>query len=192
MSATTALVVPLRAFDLGMERLAGSLDREERSRLARRLADRVVDAALGLTSAVVSSAPEVVEWAATRGLEVLEDPGSLDAAAEAGRRWARANGFARIVVAHADLADVTSFDPVARDAAREIVTLVPDHRDDGTPVLSVPVAVDFRFSYGPNSFRRHAAEARRLGVGLRVVRSAALGFDVDTPDDLERLTIPAR
>ena len=67
------------------------------------------------------------------------------------------------------------------------MALVPCHRDDGTPVLSVPTAVDFRFAYGPGSFRLHAAEARRLGLGLRVVRDADLGFDVDIPDDLEAL-----
>ena len=43
------------------------------------------------------------------------------------------------------------------------------------------------FAYGPGSFRRHAAEARRLGLGLRVVRDRDLAFDVDLPDDLVEL-----
>jgi 2-phospho-L-lactate guanylyltransferase (CobY/MobA/RfbA family) len=43
---------------------------------------------------------------------------------------------------------------------------------------------DFRFSYGPGSFRRHAAEARRLGLGWRVVRDPRLSRDVDRPEDL--------
>jgi 2-phospho-L-lactate guanylyltransferase len=51
----------------------------------------------------------------------------------------------------------------------------------------VPTAVDFRFAYGPGSFRRHVAEARRLGVGVRVVRDRDLAFDVDVPDDLVEL-----
>ncbi len=42
----------------------------------------------------------------------------------------------------------------------------------------------FAFAYGPGSFRRHAAEARRLGLGLRVVRDPDLAFDVDVPADL--------
>ena len=54
-------------------------------------------------------------------------------------------------------------------------------------VLSVPVDVPFRFAYGPGSFRRHAAEARRLGLGFRVVRDPELAFDVDVPDDVDRL-----
>jgi 2-phospho-L-lactate guanylyltransferase (CobY/MobA/RfbA family) len=40
------------------------------------------------------------------------------------------------------------------------------------------------FAYGAGSFRRHAAEARRLGLGLRVLRDADLAFDVDLNDDL--------
>lgn len=188
----TALVVPLRAFDFGMERLSDVLDRDERSRLARLLADRVADAAGDLAIAVVSSAPEVSAWASERGAEVLDDPGSLDAAATTGCAWARARGFARAVVAHADLPHVTSFDPVVRGATRETVVLVPDHRDDGTPVISLPLVVDFRFAYGPGSFRRHAAEVRRLGLELSVLRSAELGFDVDVPADLDQLSNSTR
>jgi len=69
------------------------------------------------------------------------------------------------------------------------VVLVPDHRDDGTPVLSVPVAAPFRFAYGPGSFRRHVAEASRHGLAVRVVRDPDLAFDVDLPADLERLRV---
>jgi 2-phospho-L-lactate guanylyltransferase len=64
------------------------------------------------------------------------------------------------------------------------VTLVPDRRDDGTNVVSVPTDAGFAFSYGPGSFRRHAAEARRLGLPVRVLREPGLGWDVDIPDDL--------
>jgi 2-phospho-L-lactate guanylyltransferase len=87
-------------------------------------------------------------------------------------------------VAHADLPRAQHLARLARDAAQPVVALVPCHRDDGTPVLSVPTAADFRFAYGPDSFRRHAAEARRLGLGLRVVRDPDLAFDVDIPADL--------
>jgi len=54
-------------------------------------------------------------------------------------------------------------------------------------VLAVPTGVAFRFAYGPGSFRRHVAEARRLGLGVRVVRDPDLAFDVDVPEDLAAL-----
>ena len=185
--SAAALVVPLRAFAVGMERLADRLDPDARAALARRLADTVLDAGRGLPTVVVSSAPEVVEWARARDVDVIDDPGSLDTAAEVGRRWARDAGLQRVVVAHADLPDARSFDALTRDGEIGILCLVPDHRCDGTPVLSTPTDVDIRFAYGPGSFARHCREARRLGLGLRVVRAPELAFDVDLPSDLDRL-----
>jgi 2-phospho-L-lactate/phosphoenolpyruvate guanylyltransferase len=183
------VVIPVRAFALGKARLAAQLDDATRAALARKLADRVGAAAGELPTVVVSSASDVREWAQGRGLDVVDDPGTLDDAAVAGRDWVRARGCARAVIAHADLPLARSLAPLARDGARSIVAVVPCHRDDGTTVISAPVDVPFRFAYGPGSFRRHAAEARRLGLGFRVVRDAELAFDVDVPDDLERLDL---
>lgn len=183
----TGVVIPIRAFALGKARLAGHLSDDARAELARRCADAVVDAADDLATVVVSSDPEVRAWATARHLAVLDDPGSLDRAADRGRAWVADHGGSRVVVAHADLPRAHSLAALTRDGACEIVTLVPCHRDDGTPVLSVPVAPDFRFAYGPGSFRRHAAEARRVGAAVRVVRDPDLAFDVDLPDDLDAL-----
>lgn len=181
------IAIPIRAFALGKARLAEHLPVDVRAELARRWAEQVVTAARDLPTVVVSSDDEVREWAGSLQCAVIDDPGSLDRAADAGRAWVAARGLGRVVVAHADLPRARSFAPVMRDLARPVVTLVPCHRDDGTPVLSVPVDLDFRFSYGPGSFRRHAAEARRIGAGLRVVRDADLAFDVDLPEDLAAL-----
>ena len=180
-------VIPIRAFALGKARLAASLDEAERAALGRRWAEQVVHAAAPMPVLVVSSDPEVRAWAHDLGLDVLDDPGTLDGAAAAGRDLLRSRGIARVVVAHADLPRAHDLARLARDGAQPMVALVPCPRDDGTPVLSVPTAVDFLFAYGPGSFRLHAAEARRLGLGLRVVRDADLGFDVDIPDDLAAL-----
>jgi 2-phospho-L-lactate guanylyltransferase len=184
----TGVVIPIRAFALGKARLADELGPVERADLGRRLADGVVTAAAPYDIVVVSSDTAVRAWAAARGLTLVDDPGSLDAAAVTGCAALRARGFARAVVAHADLPRASTLANIARDASLPIVALVPCHRDDGTPVLSVPLDVDFRFAYGPGSFRRHVAIARELGLGVRVVRDAELAFDVDTPDDLELLS----
>jgi 2-phospho-L-lactate/phosphoenolpyruvate guanylyltransferase len=183
------VAIPIRAFALGKARLAGDLPLDEHAERARSWADAVANAAAGHPTVVVSSDVAVRDWATARGVAVLDDPGSLDGAADAGRAWARQEGLARIVIAHADLPRARSFTRVMRDASRSVVALVPCHRDDGTPVLSVPTDLEFRFAYGPGSFRRHAAEARRVGAGLRVVRDADLGFDVDVPADLTTLTV---
>ena len=184
VDARAGVVIPIRAFALGKARLADALDPATRAALARRWAERVVQASAPLPVVVVSSDIEVREWAERLGVEVIPDPGTLDAAASVGRDHLRAAGCTRAVIAHADLPYARRLERLARDGARPIVALVPCHRDDGTPVLSVPTAGEFRFAYGPASFRRHAAEARRLGLALRVVRDRDLAFDVDVPDDL--------
>jgi 2-phospho-L-lactate guanylyltransferase len=178
------VVVPIRAFALGKARLSERLDADARSALGRRLAERVVGAADGLDVVVVSSDHDVREWARERGVPALDDPGSLDAAAAAGRRWAADRGHVRLIVAHADLPRARSLLPLLVDTGNDVVAAVPCHRDDGTPVLSVPVNAPFAFAYGPDSFRRHAAAARRAALGFRVVRDPDLAFDVDVPADL--------
>jgi 2-phospho-L-lactate guanylyltransferase len=188
-AVSTGVVVPIRAFALGKARLAARLGPEERAELSRRFAAQVVAAAGGLPIVVVTSAPEVTHWAHELGLATIADPGSLDAAATAGREYLTEHGCVRAVIAHADLPFARSLAPVAGDGDEPVVALVPDHRDDGTPVLSVPVAAPFRFAYGPGSFRRHVSEAGRHGLAVRVVRDPDLAFDVDVPADLERLRV---
>lgn len=182
-------MIPIRAFSLGKARLAETLDAPERARLAQHMADRVLRAAGDLPVVVVSSAPEVRAWAHHHAVAAIEDPGGLDEAATAGLAWCAARGLGRAIVAHADLprAPDGGLARYAEDSTRPIVTLVPCHRDDGTPVLSVPIAPAFPFAYGPGSFRRHGTAARRLGLAVRVVRDQAFGFDVDVPADLDGL-----
>lgn len=185
--AHAGVVLPIRSFVLGKARLAADLDDIARAELGRRLADRVADAADSYPVVVVTSAPEVRAWAAARQLSVLDDPGSLDSAARRGQEHFAAAGVGRVVVAHGDLPWARSLVGLARDASQPVVALVPCHRDDGTNVLAVPTGVAFGFAYGPGSFRRHVAEARRLGLGVRVVRDRDLAFDVDVPEDLAAL-----
>ena len=185
-SPRAGVVIPLRAFANGKARLATVLDDLERTALARSMADCVVEACGTLPALVVSSALEVHAWAATRGLEMVEDPGAgLDAAAREGAEWFRARGFDRVIVAHADLprARPGALEPFAAVAPGDVV-IVPSHRDDGTPVLSIPVHPPFPFAYGVGSAHRHEQIARELGLAVRLVRDDELGYDVDLPEDL--------
>jgi 2-phospho-L-lactate guanylyltransferase len=156
------------------------------------MADRVLHAAAGHAVAVVTSAPEVVAFARERHCEVLADPGSLDAAADAGRAWATGKGLARYAIAHGDLPLVRSFDAILDDGDASVAVIVPDHRDDGTPALSLPAAVPFAFSYGPGSAARHIDEARHRGLEVRVLHDPQLGFDVDVAEDLAALATRRR
>jgi 2-phospho-L-lactate/phosphoenolpyruvate guanylyltransferase len=182
-----AVLVPVKDFRQAKVRLAAALSPGERASLARAMADTVVTAASPLDTFVVCDDEAVRAWAEARRATVLWRPGlGLNGAVTDGVLTLGGLGYERVVVAHSDL-------PLALDLAWAAylpeVTLVPDRRDDGTNVASVPTNLRFAFSYGPGSFRRHAAEARRLGLGVRVVREPRLGWDVDIPDDLAHPSI---
>jgi 2-phospho-L-lactate guanylyltransferase len=178
-----AVLVPVKSFRHAKVRLAPALDPERRAALARNMADGVLAACRPLPVYVVCDDDDVAKWAADAGAEVLWRPGrGLNGAVEDGVGALATAGIDRVVVAHSDL-------PFALDlswpARHDGVTLVPDRHDDGTNVACVPARSGFRFAYGPGSFRRHGAEARRLGLTLRVVREPRLGWDGDLPADLE-------
>jgi 2-phospho-L-lactate guanylyltransferase len=177
-----AVLVPVKAFSEAKGRLAGAISPAARATLARTMAERVLAAAHPLPVAVVCDDRDVATWARDQGALVIWEPGQgLNRAVQDGVRHLARLGVSRVIVAHADL-------PFAADLSSvggfDGVSLVPDRRDDGTNVVAVPTEADFVFSYGPGSFARHVAEAARLGLPLRVVRTGPLSWDVDLPADL--------
>lgn len=176
-----AVVVPIRGFRVGKARLASVLTEAERAALSQRMAALVIDAAAPLPVVVVTSDEEVAAFARAAGSSVIEDPGSLNAAAHAGVDAVRAMGATTAIIVHADLAKPT---PFAWVGDFDGVTIVPDRHGEGTNVLAVPVDAPFVFAYGEGSRARHEAEARRLALALRVCVDESLGWDVDEPTDL--------
>ncbi len=179
------VLVPVKAFHHAKLRLAPALSPERRAALARTMAEQVLHSAGALPAAVVCDDRQVAAWARNLGVLVIWEPGrGLNGAVAAGVAHLAGAGVDRVVVAAGDL-------PLAEDLGWitkfEGITIVPDRRHDGTNVIAVPTATPFGFSYGPGSFSRHRAEAKTLGVPIRVVSASPLGWDVDLPADLEFL-----
>lgn len=177
-----AVLVPVKDFRRAKLRLAAALSAGERELLARQMATHVVGAAAPLPVAVVCDDDDVAAWAADLGAEVIWCPGTgLNGAVRRGVERLGDDGFDRVVVAHGDL-------PLAGDFTRLTTwpgaTIVPDRRNDGTNVISVPPRAGFGFAYGPGSYRRHVDEAHRLGLSLEICRDRTLTWDVDLPADL--------
>ena len=181
----TAVVIPVKSFDLAKERLAGALGSQQRAELARTMAEGVVAAGRPLPTFVVCGANDVAEWAVSVGAGViwLAEPGLNRAVAHACGELA-ARGYGRAIIAHGDLPLATS---LAWVADFDGVTIVPDRRGEGTNVMAVPLDVEFEFHYGPDSAAAHRAEANRRGLAMRVMADRSLGWDVDTPADLAEL-----
>jgi 2-phospho-L-lactate guanylyltransferase len=178
------VLVPVKDFRQAKARLAGHLSPEQRHQLARTMATRVLIAAASWPVYVVCDDPAVQRFAETAGATPIVRKGyGLNGAVTSAVDLLAARHIDRVIVIHSDvpLASATSLTALAHGP---YVTLVPDRREDGTNVVVVPAAAGFRFSYGAGSFRKHVAEATRLGLAVRVVRSRELGWDVDVPDDL--------
>jgi 2-phospho-L-lactate guanylyltransferase len=149
------------------------------------MAAHVLKAAGPLPVVVVCDDEEVAAWAEDLGARALREPGlGLNGAVNDAVAQLDGEGYERLVVVHSDLPRASR---LAWLADIDGVALVPDRREDGTNVISVPAGCGFRFSYGPGSFSRHVAEARRTGLKWTVVRDAELAWDVDFPADIVAL-----
>jgi len=179
---SVAVLIPVKAFREAKGRLATALSPSQRAELSRTMATTVVHAASPLPVWIVCDDHDVAEWAIEAGASVLWKPGrGLNGAVNEGVADLADLGLDTVIVAHADLPHAQTLAHLAHPGR---VTLVPDRHDDGTNVASVPARGGFVFAYGPGSFARHAAEAARLGLPLRIVREPRLAWDVDRPDDL--------
>lgn len=171
------VILPVHHFG-GMSRLSSVLDPGQRSKLSRNLCDRAVSAvqAAGLDIVVVSSSPDVAEWAGAAGIETSPDPGAgLSAAAHSvvtrlgDRPW---------MLLHADLPLITAAEVTrVAETAIDTTVLVPS-LDGGTNAIASKGA--FPFAYGPGSFHRHFASAPEATI----ISSTALSIDIDTPAQL--------
>ncbi|MGA0862754.1 MAG: 2-phospho-L-lactate guanylyltransferase [Ilumatobacteraceae bacterium] len=180
-----AVVIPVKSFGLAKGRLAGALNPSEREALSRDCAERVVASASPWPVLIVCDDENVAEWARSVGAQPVDcrTPG-LDAAVDAGRRAASANGATHVVIAHADLPLANSLSHVPRKGR---VTIVPDRHRDGTNILSMPVDCPMHTAYGPGSFDNHVALARTAGFECDIIDDPDLALDLDTVDDLAEL-----
>ena len=196
-------VVPVRGLRTGKTRLAGDLPPEAREALTRRMLRNVVLAAIDSrvvnAVAVVSPDPEALALADAVApgsvVPLPQDPATpgLDAAVSLGRKWAQARGAGGALVLFGDLPLLTG-DDVRHLVEREApVVLAPDHHGTGTNALLLRLGDDadgalaFRFRFGPGSYARHVAEARRLGLRVKTSLGDGTAFDLDTPEDWRAL-----
>jgi 2-phospho-L-lactate guanylyltransferase len=187
--AGAALLVPVKAFTEAKQRLGSALDQVDRAELARWCAERVLHAAGSLPVHVVCDDAAVAQWATDLGARVIIcSESGLNVAVEQGLAALAATGVTTAVVCHGDLPLATSFDVLLGDdlLGEAMITVVPDHRYDGTNALVLPTALSGRFSfhYGGGSFRKHVVEALGHCPTVRVLRVEELAHDLDTPDDL--------
>jgi 2-phospho-L-lactate guanylyltransferase len=198
------VVLPMRTVSGGKARLGEALDAEEREELVLGLLlhTLAVLAAWPACSRVHLVSPDPVLDAATRGLggavSVHRQTGEgLNEGVCLGLRAARAAGAESVLVLPGDLPLLTveALDELltAADAALAaasggpLVTAVSSDAGGGTNALLLRPPDAIAPAFGPGSFEAHLREAATSGAAVQVVSDPVLGFDLDTPDDLERL-----
>lgn len=176
------VLIPVKAFRQAKGRLAPVLAPDDRVRLARWTAERVLAAAGELPVAVVCDDHDVADWARSHGATVLwEEHQGLNGAVDHAVATLRIGGCRHVIVVHGDLARPTTLADVVRPGT---VTLVPDRHLDGTNVMSFPTDRPMHAAYGAGSFRRHLAAALERGGPVGVVRDRFLALDIDDARDL--------
>ena len=197
------VVVPVRGLAEGKTRLGETLDAEERETLIVGLLHRLLEILAGWPPSrrthVVSDDAIVRRVAQEHGASVVSEPaaGDLNAALVAARSAAVARHASAILILPADLPLVTmaSLDRLldAADAAlaagsgQPLVVAAPSDARGGTNalLLSPPNVIEPLF--GPGSLEAHVRAARAADASVQLVIDPQLGFDLDTPEDLERI-----
>ena len=176
----TTFLVPLRRFDTAKVRLRAQ-GAADVSTLARALASAVILACTPRTVVVVCESDDVEEFARAHGVMAWRSGADNLNAALQGATEGLEDRYDRFVVVPGDLRypeGLSNFEPSSG------VTLVADHRGLGTNLLGLPARSGFRFAFGPDSARRHRAEAARLGLPVVEVADSPWRFDVDGIEDL--------
>jgi 2-phospho-L-lactate guanylyltransferase len=202
------VVLPMRTMSGGKARLGEVLDAEERGELVLGLLLHTL-AVLGEWPVcrrihLVSPDPLLGTATSQTGIEVTvhqqHDEG-LNEGISLGVSAARLEGATSVLVLPGDLPNlsVEALDELltAADAGvvaaggGPLVAIVPSDAGGGTNALWLRPPEAIAPAFGSGSFETHLRAAEAAAAAVQVVSDSALGYDLDTPDDLERLD-PAR
>jgi 2-phospho-L-lactate guanylyltransferase len=198
-------LLPFRSRETAKSRLGIALDAEERDVLVLGMLANTVGAltawpALDAVHVIVAADERAVPSASgSTPVSVRLSDGDLNEALRAGRDAAVAAGAAAVLILPGDLPLLTveALDQLlnAADAAlaagggEPLVVIVPADARGGTNalVLSPPGVIEPHF--GVASFEAHLRAAADAHASVQIVDDVRLTFDLDTPDDLERLEL---
>ena len=185
---TLRIILPVKPFDEAKQRLAPAMPAAARARLAeemfRHVFATVVDFAGPPAIIVISRGADVLDYVGTRGATALAErsPSDLNGALRQASAFAQDAGASKLLVLASDLPLLCEADLTA--LARHDCAIAPDRHGRGTNALLWPTSPLPDFHFGEDSFSRHRAAARAVGLDPQTVLSAGLAHDVDLPSDL--------
>jgi 2-phospho-L-lactate guanylyltransferase len=185
------VVVPVKPLAVAKSRLNGVLEPEERTSLALNLLIRVLRAVQGVDvhgTWVVGGDSTVEQAAQAAGVTwMTEEVSGLNEVVEHRFQQILDAGKASLYLP-ADLpflqpSDLGRFIRSVGDPGQ--VALAPDRQGMGTNGILLTGPTHFRPALGPESFRRHMAQADSLGLRVSLYYSPGLARDLDTHEDLD-------
>lgn len=195
-------VVPLRSVAGGKARLGEALDAEEREVLILGMLERTL-AVLGAWTPctrthVVTQDLRVARRVTSLTVDaILQVADGLNEGIALGITEALRGGARAVLVLPADLPmlSVEALDrlldgadaALAAGSGRPLVAIAPSDARNGTNALLLFPPGVIAPHFGEHSFEAHVRAAAGADATLQVVADPALGFDLDTPEDLEML-----
>ena len=180
------VLVPLKRLDRAKSRLAEALTAAERAALMRMLLDRVVEA---VQAAGIHRITVVTSEPLAHGVAATWHDGDLPWNEALATAIAEVVGEDVVAVISADLPFLRANDVTALiEATPARGVAVGRAVDAGTNAVSMrpPGVLPTRFGE-PASSALHAASARARRLACVMLDLPGLAFDVDTPEDLERM-----
>jgi 2-phospho-L-lactate/phosphoenolpyruvate guanylyltransferase len=192
---STLAILPIKSFADAKQRLADELAPGARRALAEAMFSDVLVAlrrAQGIDEVlVVSNDNGAQQIAGGYGAQVLDDlQEGHNPAALLGIRWALDAGIDRALLVPGDcpmLVPAEIDELCAHPVAAPSALIVPDRHGTGTNALLLTPPDTLAPSFGPDSCRRHAANAESAGISSEIVDVPSLALDVDTFEDLTAL-----
>lgn len=191
------VLVPVKPLRRGKSRLSGVLTEEQRTMLNYSLlvntlrtlsVIREIDNVL-----VVSRDTAALSLARDFGFRTLQedDEGSdLNMALTRATVVAQYYGATSIFVLPADLPLLKPLhiqDMLRKAHKPPMLMVVPDRREEGTNALYISPIGIIEYQFGPDSFKKHTAQAEARHIPVEVVDIESLKLDLDIPEDLEEL-----
>lgn len=192
----TFAVLPIKRFDRAKQRLDPPLSPAVRRELAGAMVADVLAALAGVGGldaiVAVTGEPVAAELARAAGAETIDErrEDGQSAAAVAGIARACERGAHNVLLVPGDCPalDGAELEALLAGAAPgPSVAIVPDRHGTGTNALLLAPPNAIVPAFGPGSFDRHVAAARKAGASAHVERLPSLALDVDTAGDLAAL-----
>lgn len=189
----TAIIIPIKRFEKSKTRLSGFLSQEQRAWLCNLMVNDLIEKMSELEESnlflVTNEIIPIPEKSKEKVVVLFEGRSSgVNDAIKIADCYIEKNKFDSSIVIPIDiplltLREIKEIISFAQNH-KEIISMVPSNRFDGTNILLRKPHSIIDTSYDHNSFFNHFKKALDIGVSLKIFYHENLKMDIDTIDDV--------